>query len=496
MRPGKWLLLAALMLSAVTALLLLTTPRVSQAAYHHMGEVDSGHFLAVYPEAAGTKLDSCTLCHAGGSQTSGGKTTNYGSCQWCHLTYGYDAQGDILATLNGYGADYLTAGRSADAVRAIEARDSDGDGYANKDEIAAVRYPGDAKDDPTKVAAPYRVFTRAELEAMPQHTQFLLMNASKSTDTYAEYSGVTMERLLSGLATEAATNIIVYSPDGFSQYHPMLPEAKPSSYHVIGSYPDETYFYNDQADFGAHPTTGWTDYTAAQAKGLENGDTLANPQGLKLLLAFKRDGNYLAPGVLNLQNKLDGEGPFRVVPPQKTPCPPDQRSTATSATDPTVWVWPYVSSVDHNAGYSTRTTTIIKVEPLPAGTTDIDTLEAGWNYVDQDKIVVYGAIDPTFSVAEKLGALGSTISAVDASAIKQPNGPTVLAQKVAVIKKLVQKGNYAEALQKMQDDVVQKADGCTLGSGPDKNDWILSCDLQKQINWAAHEVEVLLATAP
>jgi hypothetical protein len=54
----------------------------------------------------------------------------------------------------------------------------------------------------------------------------------------------------------------------------------------------------------------------------ENESVIVNPEGLKMLLAFKRDGEYLAPGVLNLQNKLDGEGPFRVVPPQKNPVLP------------------------------------------------------------------------------------------------------------------------------------------------------------------------------
>jgi hypothetical protein len=39
--------------------------------------------------------------------------------------------------------------------------------------------------------------------------------------------------------------------------------------------------------------------------------------------------------------------------------------------------------------------TIVRVEPLPAGTTDIDLLEAGWAYVDQEKIIIYGAIDGT-----------------------------------------------------------------------------------------------------
>jgi hypothetical protein len=32
------------------------------------------------------------------------------------------------------------------------------------------------------------------------------------------------------------------------------------------------------------------------------------------------------------------------------------------------------------------------VEPLPAGTTDIDRSEAGWKLIDEGKIVIYGAI--------------------------------------------------------------------------------------------------------
>ncbi len=130
-----------------------------------------------------------------------------------------------------------------------------------------------------------------------------------------------------------------------------------------------------------------------------------------MLLAFKRDGEYLTPGVLNLQNKLDGEGPFRVVPPQKTPVL--RISVRLHPTRPiqAVWVWPYKSSADHNAGFSSRTVTMIKVEPLPAGTTDINTLEAGWPYVDEQKIVIYGSIDPY--LVDKLNTnLDSLIDAI------------------------------------------------------------------------------------
>ncbi|MGA1840710.1 MAG: hypothetical protein ACMUIU_08810 [bacterium] len=58
---------------------------------------------------------------------------------------------------------------------------------------------------------------------------------------------------------------------------------------------------------------------------------------------------------------------------------------------------------DHNAGAATRTVTIIKILPLPEGTTDIDVLEAGWGYVDQEKIIIYGAIfDPNGPVTRDM----------------------------------------------------------------------------------------------
>ena len=130
------------------------------AAYHHMGEIDSGIFLSVYPDKAGTKLDSCNLCHSGGSYQQGSKTVTLGSCQWCHYKYGYDASGNIDDTLNPYGKEYKSNGRSANAVQSIATLDSDGDGYTNAAEIAANRYPGDPNDDPSKVTAPYRIFTQ------------------------------------------------------------------------------------------------------------------------------------------------------------------------------------------------------------------------------------------------------------------------------------------------------------------------------------------------
>jgi hypothetical protein len=371
------------------ALLFLAVPIVF-SSYHHMGEKDSAEFLKVYPDRQNTKLDSCGLCHAGGEyKNSSNVTISMGSCQWCHYKYGYDGKGDIKETLNAYGKDYMAEGRNSDAIKAIATRDSDGDGYNNKIEIVAVRFPGNKGDDPEKKAAPSRVYTRAQLELLPQHTQFLLMSASKSGDFYAEYKGVTLETLLKDAGIlDSATGIRIYSPDGWSQYHPLYPDDDPAMYHVIGDYPSAVFQYDKQAD---KANGGWCDYNAGSARGYSNNDPIKVTGGLKLLLAYSRDGKNMDPGTLSSDNKLNGEGPYRVIVPQKVLNPPDQGSSAKNQDV----VWPYNAAWDHSAGSSTRTATIIKVEPLPEGTTDIDLMEAGWGYVDEGKIMIYGAIKGT-----------------------------------------------------------------------------------------------------
>jgi len=361
-------------------------------AYHHEGENDSDNFISVYPVKAGTKLDHCALCHSGVSYTnSKGREVSLGSCQWCHYSYGYDASGNILNTINAYGKDYRDNGSNAAAIRAIENLDSDGDGFTNIAEINADRYPGNDTDDPSKITAPYRIYTKSQLKALGSHAQFVLMNTSRSGDFYAKYTGVPMEDLLEDAGIlPSATGILVYAPDGWSQYHPLEEDSDPELYHVNGDYPDSAYYYNTEADVALNPTDGWCDYSAPSCQGRINGTPIT---GLKMILAFAREGQNMDPGILNLDNKLDGEGPYRVVPPQKNPNEPDQSSTAGNQEV----IWPYNFDWDHNAGASSRTVTIIKVEPLPEGTTDIDVLEAGWAFVDQDKIIVYGAIDGTDS---------------------------------------------------------------------------------------------------
>jgi len=384
----------------VLVLAAMLIPATVFAAYHHQGESDSGKFLETYPDITGTKLDHCALCHSGGEVVKKSVTIKIGSCQWCHDTYGYHPpHGDIALTMNAYGNAFKAAGRDSEAVTFINSQDTDGDGHTNAEEIAARTFPGDAADHPGLTPAPARVYTKAQLKALGAHTQFLHMNTSRSGDFYGEYTGVPMKTLLDDAGIlPAATGITVYALDAWSQTHPLNYTEGGEMYHVYGNMPDSdeqypqgTYNYNAQADDANDG--GWCDYSAPSCQGRNHGDLIAVNGGLKAILAYAREGADLDPGILNNENKLDGEGPFRLVVPQKNPSAPDQLSTS----DSQEVVWPYVNEWDHNAGACTRSLTFIKVEPLPEGTTDVDVYEAGWRFVDEEKIVIYGAIDGTDS---------------------------------------------------------------------------------------------------
>lgn len=240
-----------------------------------------------------------------------------------------------------------------------------------------------------------------------------------------------------------------------------------------------------------NPTTGWCRYDAPSAAGRANGDPIDNLEGLKLMLAITRDGANLTTGVLNKQNTLDGEGPFRVVSPQKLPGPPDQRSTVTGWTG----IWPYDVNADHNAGFSTRSTTIIKIEPLPEGTTDINLLEAGWPYVNEAKIVVYGAIDPVPNIIEKLDALEATLEAASKKDFRNRGFQELMVRQVKTVEQLVKWGWFGLALRILQNELVPKTDACYVRPTRHSNDLIADCDLQKQVQWALNEIVVLVNIA-
>ena len=107
-------LIAGGMAALLAAMVLLTVdkPAPAQATSNFMAA-----FVEAYPAAASSKLNDCQLCHSAGSAPE----------------------------LNDYGRDYQSHGHN---LQAIEATDSDGDGWSNIVEINTATWPGDLADHP------------------------------------------------------------------------------------------------------------------------------------------------------------------------------------------------------------------------------------------------------------------------------------------------------------------------------------------------------------
>lgn len=211
---------------------------------------------------------------------------------------------------------------------------------------------------------------------------------------------------------------------------------------------------------------------------------------MRFILALRAEGKDLIPGYLDSTNKLASgtEGPFRTITPQKVVGPPDQTSTKSN---PQI-IWPYDASMDHNAGFSSKSATIIKVEPLPEGTTDIDVLEAGWNYVDSGKIVVYGDIDPRQNILDKLSEMISVVKSTNPDLFNHRGLKMALIANITEARLLIWTKHYRSGLRVLQEGILPRIDSCSIGCRHDGGNWISDCDLQKRLLWSLQEIITLL----
>ena len=67
------------------------------------------------------------------------------------------------------------------------------------------------------------------------------------------------------------------------------------------------------------------------------------------------------------------------------------------------------------------------------------------------------------------------------AAFKNPNMINALTNKSNAVLQLIDQGLYIEALDKLENDVLNKTDGCGNTGIPDKNDWIKDCETQGQV---------------
>ncbi|MBN1834158.1 MAG: hypothetical protein JW896_18825 [Deltaproteobacteria bacterium] len=353
----------------------------SRAYTGHETDLDANNFAGAYPSIIETRLDDCQTCHRAGIE--GTDTARvYNACGYCHLIpfpekgYLTGVPENFMNTLNAYGRAYGQAGRTTAALREIENRDTDEDGYTNSQEIAALRYPGDATSKPGQPLTPFISMEWDSIVSLPPHEQSLLQNTNKQQfDDYIRFYGVKVKEVLdaAGADLEGATGITVFAPDGYSQDFSMR--------EVLHEFPRGIFYH--VPDF-IDPEQRFVTTPSPIPKGWEDGEEIPDP--LWLMIAYSREGEFLPPAHYEADTgRLSGAGPYRMIAPQNRPGRPDRGSKSKRYNDR----WDFDESLDHNAGKGVRGVCVIRVNPVPEGYEEYD-WRNGWSLVQDKKMIIYG----------------------------------------------------------------------------------------------------------
>ncbi|MEW6683478.1 MAG: PKD domain-containing protein [Nitrospirota bacterium] len=90
----------------------------------------------------------------------------------------------------------------------------------------------------------------------------------------------------------------------------------------------------------------------------------------------------------------------------------------------------------------------------------------------------------------------TTINNLDPGVFKNSNLVNALTNKINSVLGLIEQGLYQEALDKLQNDILGKTDGCATTGSPDKNDWIIDCDEQAMVYPLVMEAIQLVGRLP
>jgi hypothetical protein len=74
-----------------------------------------------------------------------------------------------------------------------------------------------------------------------------------------------------------------------------------------------------------------------------------------------------------------------------------------------------------------------------------------------------------------------TINDLDPGVFKNRNMQNTLTNKINAALEKIEQGLYQEALDKLENDILAKTNGCAESGAPDNNDWITDCASQSQV---------------
>ena len=102
--------------------------------------------------------------------------------------------------------------------------------------------------------------------------------------------------------------------------------------------------------------------------------------------------------------------------------------------------------------------------------------------VDSDPVTIQiQATTSQETVVDTIRDIEDQINLLDPSVFKNANMQKTFINKLNAVIANIDAGNYADALDQLQNDILKKTDGCAKAGAPDNNDWITNCAAQGQV---------------
>ena len=95
-------------------------------------------------------------------------------------------------------------------------------------------------------------------------------------------------------------------------------------------------------------------------------------------------------------------------------------------------------------------------------------------------------------ITENLRDIITIINNLEPDYFKNANQQNALANKLRAVARMVDHRSCTDVLDKLQNDILQKINGCAQKARPDKNDWIINCDGQDEVYPGITEIISLL----